>query len=425
MTDSVFIIFADVPPFPNEKQLKLYKKCGFNTYLFTEDHLSYDNDKKLYKEKIGLLDRFGLKVWIRGYNDNKKVPDYFEKFSDLDFHDFKNVTGFYFVDEPIVENLNGFEEICVPFFNNKYGDLFWHINLLPSYTNDGSLRLPDIKDKTPIEYYIDRYSAIIKKVNGKKDIGIDHYPLFTKNGKDYISDTWLFDMLTVSSAAKKTGAKISNCVQAFSDIGWRNFSTVKEMKFLMNVQLAFGTTIFEFFLYNRIKGNTDWQPLVDNDKPTFVYEISKQSIDYVSKYAKYFKDLSWQGINCINGNQKEESLNFLHITDGLISQTDIPWSNTNPSFNLIKDKSMGLDGISITSNYDALAGIFTTSDNSTSYFITPYTEPKKNYINNITVDSARKEIIEVIVNGRKKPIFNKHNLTLKLKSGESALIKTR
>lgn len=420
-----FIFFADVPPFPDTEQLTLYKNCGFNTYLFTEDHIVYENNKNDYRNKLKLMDSLGLNVWIRGYNDNKSHPDYFDKFDDLDFHEHKNVTGFYFVDEPVIDNLSGFEKLCVPFFNEKYNDLFWHINLLPSYTQDRSLATPDVIEKTPFEHYIETYASIITKVNGQKDISIDHYPLFSKNGKDYVSDTWLFDMLIVSNNAKAVGAKIANCVQAFSDVGWRVFSTVKEMKFLMNVQLAFGTTIFEFFLYNRLKGNTDWLPLVDNDKPTFVYEISKQSIDYVSKYAKYFKDLSWQGINCINGNQKEESLNFLHITDGLISQTDIPWSNTNPSFNLIKDKSMGLDGISITSNYDALAGIFTTSDNSTSYFITPYTEPKKNYVNNITVDSARKEIIEVIVNGRKKPIFNKHNLKLKLKSGESALIKTR
>ena len=226
-----FIFFADIPPYPDKEQFTLYKNCGFNTYLFTEDHIAYQNDKELYKDKIRLAKSLGLDVWIRGYNDNTNNPTYFDKFEDFDLHEFDNITGIYFVDEPVVAHLDSFESICVPFFNEKYSDLFWHINLLPSYTHSGSLCPNNVTDIPPFEYYINKYASIVDKVNGNKDISIDHYPLFSKNGKDYVSDTWLYDMTIVSNKAKSIGAKITNCVQAFSDPGWRTLSCQNEMDF--------------------------------------------------------------------------------------------------------------------------------------------------------------------------------------------------
>ena len=337
-------------------------------------------------------------------------------------HEFDNITGIYFVDEPVVAHLDSFESICVPFFNEKYSDLFWHINLLPSYTHSNSLCPSEITDIPPFEFYINKYASIVDKVNGNKDISIDHYPLFSKNGKDYVSDTWLYDMTIVSNKAKSIGAKITNCVQSFSDPGWRIFSCQKEMDFLLSTQLAFGTTIFEFFLYSRL--NPDWIPMVDKNKPTYVYKIGKKGIKKVSKYDKYFNSLSWQGIHCVNGYSKKETVNHLHITDGLISNLDIPWTDTNPAFKLIEDKCVELNDITVKSNYDALVGVFTGDDNTKSYFITPYTEPKENYINEITVKTKNAAIIKVIKNGRKIINLNKHKTTIKLKSGESLLIQT-
>ncbi len=295
-----FIFFADLPPKITLECLREYADCGFNVYLMTEDHICYEADKANYLKHLNLIAESGLKIMMRGYNDGKSVPDYFKKFEDFDFHSCESIMGFYMVDEPFVGDMGAFKEHCIPLYQ-PYHDLFWHINLLPSYTPKGALQQSDDTD-TPdretfwkidtsgngkvlqnneenisaFEHYINEYvEKVLKYVEGPKDICFDHYPLFEKESVYYLSDTWLYDLYVVATAAKENGARVGSCVQAFSEPGWRILHSADEIRFQLYTQLAFGVSIFEFFYYCPLPSIPQGIPLCVDGKTTDVYGYCK------------------------------------------------------------------------------------------------------------------------------------------------------
>ena len=446
-----FIIFADVPPDLNAEALRKYAECGFTAYLMTEDHIRYEDDPSLYLKILGDFGEYGLSVIMRGYNDGKAVPDYFGKFRDVDFRNYKNVIGFYMVDEPFVGDMDKLKEHCVPLYE-PYKDLLWHINLLPSYTPEGALRITEEGDTpdretfwkidaspekagkgalynthaeiSPFEHYVNEYTKkVLKYVNGPKDICFDHYPLFEKEGTYYVSDTWLSDFCVAAEAAKKHGARLGACVQAFSEPGWRILKTPAEIFFQLFTGLSFGVNIFEFFYYCPLSSIPRATPLWAEGKATYVYDFCKTAIEEIKRYEEATRGFKWQGIYFKQGKLKDRSMNFVHIENGSCSRFGVDWEGgINPAFVKIPRALKALEKITLESERDIIAGEFINAEGAYAYMIVNFTEPAAGYVNTVKITAKGDSIItSLIEKGETAEIFSPRT-EVKLNGGDGAFL---
>ena len=94
--------------------------------------------------------------------------------------------------------------------------------MFPSYATPEQLGVEATADKTAFEVYIETYAEqVIKHVQGgKADIGVDHYALMKRGTLNYISPTYLSDLLVVSTVAHNYNVEFASCIQA---AGWGNY----------------------------------------------------------------------------------------------------------------------------------------------------------------------------------------------------------
>ena len=367
------ITMADLPPQPNEYNLKLYKDAGFNTYIMTEDWNKIVNgDSTDYFNAVKYVGEQGLDVFIRGY-DGSNCPDYFnDKFSGKNFLDYEAIKGIYLIDEPTADMFQDIKDVYVPWYNENYSeDLYWHLNLLPSYSKTYGLTGEDMATGRPVyEIYMEKYvNEILKNVKGRKDISLDHYPLRTGKEGNYLSNMWLYDLMIGGQIAKELNCDFNVCIQSF-DGGYRLPESSTDIKFQMYTSMAFGANMFEFFCYcsnNALKFNA----LLTNLQPTDLYYYVKEAIAEISAIDHIYLSFDWQGTMTVNGSNNETS---------------------NEAFDVIADKTLAqVDGIkSVTATEDCLIGGFKDAEGNNGYIIVNYGEPtdgKKNTVS-IEFDSA-------------------------------------
>lgn len=443
-----FIFFADVPPNFSGKSLDAYVACGFDTYLMTEDHICYEDNPKGYCGTLNLLKEKGLKVLMRGYNDGREIPDYFKKFEGMDFHDYDNIIGLYMVDEPFIGDMTALKEHCIPLYQ-PYNDLLWHINLLPSYTPKGALMPTDeegtpdretfwkietsstgeatsaeVEGIAPFEYYINEYiETVLKNVDGPKDICFDHYPLFEKDSVYYISDTWLYDLYVVASAAKEHGVRLGSCVQAFSCPGWRILKSQDEIRFQLYTQLAFGVNIFEFFYYCPLASIPEGTPLFVDGKMTEVYDYCKSAIAEIKKLDAVYEKFEWQGIYLQQGKDMVDSANYVHIENGSCSEFGVKWKyNKNPAFEKIGKKALSeLQMITVKNRKDIVIGEFKNNSGEYGYMIVNFADPALLKNNTIEIEVKDKKRITLINKGMTFH-FVENQIIFDLQPGDGAFV---
>jgi hypothetical protein len=432
MQGKAFLIFADVPPDPDEKGLALYRAAGFDTYLFTEDHICIDDGREAYAAAIRRTEKAGLNAMLRGLNDGNAEPLYYDKkFAGFDLGAFSNLTSFYAVDEPVAGHYDGLARCCVP-FANRYPDKLWHINLFPSYAH-GSLGTRDDERGTAYENYVRLYAEkVLSRVKGPKTVGFDHYPLFGKGGRYYLSDTWLSDLMICALTARENGCRLSACVQAFSDWedGWRRLTGPDEIRFQMYTDLAFGADMFEFFLYLPLAGLYGSVPMVKGGEPTPVYGWAQTAIAEIRALEKDYFGLEWLGAATVAGGENRPDLpsaEYLHCEwNGTLSLGSEKRDGRNPAFAAIADKTIdvtrvvpGLSGI--RAGRDLLIGAFRRVEGGGALLLVNFADPALRLP--CAVELRTERVVECLLRGERRRLASERGaIRLTLNPGDGALV---
>lgn len=378
MKDRRIKILADCPPPLDVPSLMNYKESGIDIYVLTEDFLSYDKNTKDYIKALELLNNLNIDVYVRGLGSLDK--NYYDKFLDMDFNRYPCIKGLYITDEPNADLFDNISNNYVEWRNNKYPNLFWHLNLYPSYAG-AALKTVEENGKTAYENYLIQYAEkVLRNVSGAKDISFDHYPLLFKENKPVMGKNWLLDTYFVAEMAKSLNVDFCACIQAFTDgNGWRVIENESYVRFQFNTYLAFGVNMFEIFIYREVttqaegtfKGMTDFTGLIKTDYYGFV----KDAIARVRNIEELYLQYKWVGIVCQRGR------NCLH--------------ERNVLFDAIKDKTIILPNyIRIESNEDCLVGFFENGEKN-ALMLVNFNDPSKNKSCRVCITLDKKRIKSV------------------------------
>lgn len=402
-----FVFTADLPPLITEHYLDLYKGAGFNNYILipwasylAEYSASKEPDETQFASALRLLDDKGLMAFVRGFGTLNSL----EMFSELNFSNYPAYKGFYIVDEPGAAEFDYLNDIVVPYWNEYYSNSgYWHLNLFPSYANN-ALGTVTENGKSAYENYIEMYvDKVLSKVQGDKGIGMDHYALRVKNYNNYISDMYLYDLMTVAQAAKKSGSTLHNCIQTSSGhTSTRIITSSAEVRWQYYTSMAFGASVFESFAYMS-DSNLKFECMVGN-KINDLYYYSQEVIEEIMGLENAFLSFKWDGVKTFIGSKNDDGY--------------------NAAFDIIKKNELNqLNGInSVLSTQDAIIGQF-TDENDYAYMITNYTDPIKANLNMVTLKFDNCDKVIVYRSGRQvKYRIEGNTLELPLIGGEGVFV---
>lgn len=433
-------IFADVPVAPTKKNLQNYKDAGFTHYTMTEDHVPLTNaDGEFgtaddgvvnpeYTAALELCDELGLKVMIRNYRND---PYYFVNATDETRHyewpfqsisyriPVRNITdqltkypavdGYYMTDEPSWSKIETLTPLA-DWYNANGGNTMFHLNLLQSY---GSFMF----DGHSFEEYVDHYcDVVLSKVNGTRTLSTDYYPLEKKadTGEAYIKDGYLFDYIVLARKVKELNEGVKDdtdkvllnlYIQSYKANDKRDLSSVADIRFQMNVGLAFGMKCLNYYTYT---GSEEGDGLVlRSGKLTKNYEWAKQANNEAHELADAILNFDWVGTKTYQGQQVKDETNakaFQKIAD-----------KTADSFEFISD---------VTARLDTIVSEMEDKDGNKGYMIVNYSEPSlglKDLVNVYFGKSVNKAV--VYINGERKIVDVKQDaLQLSLGAGEGAFV---
>ncbi len=363
------------------QSLTTYKEAGFNVYNYypTATSVAGIVDAANLCEQMGLdMIIFGGSPLAWGINESVYpdayglFPNYFKQFDDrgIDFNTLTAVKGFYFIDEPGADLFDDMKTHYVDWMNEKYPNLIYHVNMFPSYATPAQLNI-DVsalgENETAFKKYIDRYAEeVIKHVTGsKKDIGVDHYPLLQRGTTAFISETYLSDLMVVSTVAHQYGVDFSSCIQA---AGWGSYRVPKnseDIRFQVYTNLALGAKRLEFYPYN-VSDNPDYTGMFKYGGPSVTYNAVKEVNFEIKKFDHIFGAFNWEGMKTVTGATHEDIIGFEYVTD-----MELP----------------ALTGIkSIASSYDSIIGQFKDANGYQGYMLVNYTEPSKGLFNVVDLE---------------------------------------
>jgi hypothetical protein len=253
-----------------------------------------------------------LDVYIRGLGSVE--ANYYLKFKDVDFNDYPCIKGFYITDEPSARRFDDLLLNYVSWKNEEYKDLYWHLNLFPSYAYE-ALGTTATENNSAFENYLFEYNEkVLKNVQEKKDISFDHYPLLVKEGKCVLGKNWLIDTYSVGEIARKENIDFCVCIQSFTDgNGWRILDDEDYFRFQFNTYLAFGANMFEIFIYQSIYTSEEgyFKGMIENGEKTNYYRFVQNAIKEVRCLEPTYLEYDWKGISILRGTNLNEANNDL------------------------------------------------------------------------------------------------------------------
>lgn len=417
------MIWGDHELDADERTLTIYKEAGFNTYNYYPSSTAVSKIKSAADvcEKMGLdMIIFGgspLK-WATEGNANVAAtypdrigyfPNYFAKFdkAGVDFYDMPAIKGFYFIDEPGATLFDDMKDTYVKWFNEKYPDLLWHVNMLPSYATPDLIEVENTGGDKPIfEEYIERYAEeVIKHVTGnKKDIGVDHYPLMKSGYNTYVSTEYLYDLMVVSQVAHDYGVDFASCIQAAGWGPYRVPDKAEDIRFQVYTNLALGARRLEFYPYNT-SGYDGYTGMYAFGSPSATYDAVQEVLLEVTKFDYLFGHFNWEGLKTITGKKQIEDVDM--------------------GFDLIQDRVLSsLKGIkSASSTYDSIIGQFEDKDGNKAYMLVNYTDPAHGHLNKIDLEFNNAKGVVMYREGIEMVLTTTNNkLSVPLEPGEGVFI---
>ena len=409
--DFEIMTFGDHALAPTELALTTYKQAGFDTYLFYPG-MGDVRTAAAVCEQVGLdMLIFGGSPLTWGIDPNVYpdafglFPNYFKQFDDagIDFNTLPAVKGFYLIDEPGADLYDEINEHYVEWFNEKYPDMIWHVNLLPSYATPAQMGIDPEDGVVVFEKYIDRYIGEVASnvVGNKKDIGVDHYPLKKRGAENFLSENYLYDLMVVGSAAKRGGVAFSSCIQS---AGWGDYrfpDKAADIRLQVYTNLAFGAKRLEFYPYDT--SGMEMKGMFFYGERTDAYFAVQEVIQEIKAFDHVLGAFDWEGLKTVTGATHNELSGF-----DALAGTEL-------------GTLRGLKKISAT--FDAIVGQHKDGQGNTGFTVVNYNEPTKGLMNEVVFEFSDAKGVLLYRGGVEMVLKVENNrLTVPLEAGEGVFL---
>ena len=396
-----------------------YQECadaGFTYVLIDQNNGAFDLET--YRSTLQYCAEAGMK------SIPMKLGVEADTFNNTDYSQVPGFAGKFYWDEPALSDMDtiaGWAEI----FEQQNGtEKLFYNNLYPCYASSSVIG-------NDYRHYLDAYiDTVLSKVNGKKLLSVDFYPLqrttekkFSWSELKYVYNTYnsirtdyLYNLEATAQAALDKGVDVSYFVQTHghgtTDTVNRDLTSVADMRFQYNTAMAYGVKSFAAFTYPSQGGGEfeNYQGLVKNTyndstgwttEKTPVYGYVKQANEELKAWDEVYLSFDYVGTKALLGSSSSSNACFKKLTQN-------------------KEAITGLT--SITATQDTLIGEF-DKDGVTAYMISNFTEPSEKLSDTVELELSEATRVQVYINGVKETkIVPKGKLTITLGAGEAAFV---
>ena len=303
-----------------EESLQLYKDLGFtNLALGNHSLVPWNSDTQYYLgsnrtmkalelcRKVGLTATLSYNDWIGPAIEGE---DYFSDtpFSQHDVYGaYKDIiTGVHIVDEPYVKHIEQYTKpSMIEDFKKVYPNADYVINLI----NIGAL------ESRGFNSYEEMIQIFDEKVLSKFDkpyLSVDVYPFRRKDNDGGINaQTIAKNYEYIANATKKYGVKPAYILQSSTGNEFQENLSESDLRWEMNIALAFGADNMQFYCYEVPKFDTEetgtYTPIYDycilnqDSTPSPIYYSLQKLIKEVNSFSNVILSYDWQQSLGING----------------------------------------------------------------------------------------------------------------------------
>ena len=185
-----------------------------------------------------------------------------------------------------------------------------------------------------------------------------------------LDQSWLMGMSYSGRKAQENGARFGTCIQTYD--GWSNLRfpiDVFDIRFQVFTSLAFGATMFTYFIYKsteQIHYMFRGMVMMNGRVRPLYYDVQKVNND-IKTFEEEFLTFKWLGTSFYEGKENN--------------------GEVRPAFALARKHMDYTDDriLNVQSDRDMIIGSF-AKDNSKAYIIVDFNEPSKKVNNKICID---------------------------------------
>lgn len=321
-----------------------------------------------------------------------------------DYMQYKSFMGINMQDEPVLSDFANLAE-TVKKVEERYPDKMCYSNLFP----DPEANVKKLGTETYEEYVDEFCKQVLSKMNGKKVLSFDIYPLeeFEREQIIYsVQGRYLSNLELIAEYAKKYDAEPQVYLQSICYAN-RRIPSLEDLNFQVYCSFAFGYRALNWFAYYTPGPSAEFTEtdigIVDRaGKPTEIYPRVKAMNEEIFKIDNAYLSYTWNETIPVYGEKDEDDQMCLSRME-----------NQNKTVS-------GVD--SVSAEYDAIVGSFSKKGGS-AYMITNFREPRKTGDNKVTVKFSKAKKVKVWLDGEAKEVVLENNtLTLTLPAGEGAFV---
>ncbi|MDE7329595.1 MAG: hypothetical protein K2N30_00645 [Clostridia bacterium] len=395
------------PPINTEDDYKLAAEMGL-THMFIDGVMAKRYTPE-FTEQLVNCEKAGIKA-IVGMDTSLTNADGVE-LDETDYSVYPAVDMINLWDEPY-ENVFPAVAERVERLNEIYAgkDITLYINADQNHAISST-----VLDET-YNYISKLYNEVLYKINGRKILSTDIYPLLSSPEGNHVEVGWLYDMSCYADLAKEhrdDGAEFHMFIQSYSSYGdtvnRREIVDKSEFLFQVYTDMCFGINGFSWFTYRKSFLNFGGG-CVENDvscKPTKYYQMAKEVNEEISAFDHVYLSFDWDGIMGVNGT---------------VNTADDP-EYENQAFAFHTELEQLDCAKSVTATQDTLIGQFKDKDGRDGLMVTNYTDPmddQKDVVSFEFKDANR----AVVYRGGVRKIYEVKNnkVDLKLAPGEGIFV---
>ncbi len=305
------VLFADFPTDQgNETAVTTYFGANFTHMLMTEDTIALkagDSVNTSYLNAMNLIQTHGDVIVRNGQGAGGSFVDK----SITDELANAGAKNFYYWDEPTLTQLqDGTLNDLITWHNTYNSGAMFHMNLFPSYATAANIG-------SSYTNYINAYvTNVLDKVEGKKTLCIDNYPLVNTNdtflfwstNEKHVRTNYLSDLLTVANAVKNFNmanptapAEMALAIQSYGVSNANNATTQRKIEsyadiaFQTNMAIAVGARSLEYFAYLQKLDASEQAMITEGGQTTDVYRYVANANQAIQAWDHVFTSFAWQG----------------------------------------------------------------------------------------------------------------------------------
>ncbi len=386
-------IFAYYPD-NTENGMKLAKEAGITDFLLTRngEYITTAPDK--VQATIEMAAKYGIKSFpFTGHIIDSDAGLMRENAPWL--YDNDNISGIYYYDEPLMDQIPKLKE-RIEFFEENFPGKTYLVALHPSTVVDNIVWNSDANYE---EYVYTVCTELLDNLSedSRKILMADCYPLIYERGEYSIKPSHLYNLMELAVQAKDHGAEANLAIQTlWHTVGNGSMEypqpTVNSIRMQAYSLLSFGYKNYTLYCYDTRPDVPNMEEnimgMVENGEKTPVYDAVKQVNQEILSYDHVYLSFDWDGIIPVVPTNDERA-NYGQL-------------KSFGKYVLSAEDTKVLT--SIDSDNNIICGVMSDEAGNEGYALTNYTNPwnGKTALVDMTFDDCNKAI--VYINGEKSVV---------------------